>query len=184
MKILTFSASNHANSINQALAKHASNQLKSEFQPEAEIEILDLNDYEMPIFSVDRENAGGIPALAQQFFNKIGEANAIIVSFAEYNGNYTSAWKNIFDWMSRIDMSVFQDKPMLAMATSTGARGGASVLDIVTASASFFGMNIISSMSVPSFSENFDLQTGKLTNAELSDQLHTALAAVNQSISK
>jgi hypothetical protein len=35
--------------------------------PEISVEILDLNDYEMPIFSTDKEAASGIPTLATDF---------------------------------------------------------------------------------------------------------------------
>ena len=63
---------------------------------------MDLNDYEMPIYSPDRQNEEGVHPLAQKFFDKITEADALIISFAEYNGNYTSAYKNVFDWASRI----------------------------------------------------------------------------------
>jgi hypothetical protein len=40
----------------------------------------------MPIYSADRESEGGIPQLAQDFFDKIGAANAVLISSAEHNG--------------------------------------------------------------------------------------------------
>lgn len=174
MNILAFGASNSKNSINKALAAHAGQLLQAQ-HPDVTLEVLDLNDFEMPIYSVDREQADGIPALAQQFYDKIGQADAIIVSFAEYNGSYTSAWKNTFDWMSRINMKVFQDKPMLVMAMSPGGRGGANVLGAVTATAPFFGMDIKGELAVPNFGENFDLAKGELTNPDLQKVLAEAL---------
>ncbi len=48
------------------------------------VETIDLNDYEMPIYSIDRQNDGGIPQLAHDFFDKIGEADAVLISFAEH----------------------------------------------------------------------------------------------------
>ena len=41
----------------------------------------------MPIYSADRESEGGIPQLAQDFFDKIGAANAVLISSAEHNGS-------------------------------------------------------------------------------------------------
>jgi NAD(P)H-dependent FMN reductase len=125
-KIIAFGASSR-NSINKQLATFAANQFKN-----TEVEILDLNDYEMPLFSVDKEKENGIHNLAQQFYDKIGSADFIIISFAEHNGAYSSAFKNLLDWTSRINAKTFQEKPMLLMATSPGARGGSSVLDIAT----------------------------------------------------
>ena len=103
MKILAFAASTSRGSINRALVEHAAKRLLSEFLPNASIELLDLNDYEMPIYSIDREREFGIPAKAGEFFSKIGAADALLVSFAEHNGFVTAAWKNAFDWMSRIE---------------------------------------------------------------------------------
>ncbi len=93
MKVLAFAASNAKESINAVLVSYAAHLML-----EAEVELLDINDYEMPIFSVDRERELGSPAEAQAFFDKIGSADTIIISYAEHNGSYTAAYKNLFDW--------------------------------------------------------------------------------------
>ena len=100
MKVLAFAATNHVQSINKQLVKYASTLI------DAEVEILDLNDFDMPIYSQDREQDSGIPEQAQRFFDKIGQADAVVISFAEHNGSYTAAYKNLFDWTSRINMKV------------------------------------------------------------------------------
>lgn len=179
MNILTIGASNHRQSINRALAIHAAEVFKTNHQPTAEIEVVDLNDYELPIYSLDREQVGGVPDLAKQLFAKIGATDALIISYAEYNGTYTSAWKNIFDWMSRIDSKVFQNKPMLVLATSPGGRGASSVLAQAVQSAPHFAAEVKASLSVPSFGQNFDLDKGSLSNPELKQQLDTALDQLN-----
>ncbi|WP_415400993.1 NADPH-dependent FMN reductase [Tateyamaria sp. SN3-11] len=141
MKTLAFAASNHSQSINGALVGYAAARLMK-FSPSVEIEFIDINDYEMPIYSMDREKSDGVHPLAQAFFNKIGAADALIVSFAEYNGYVTAAWKNIYDWMSRIDQKVWQDKPIVLLAATPGPRAGANVLQTQEFTAPFFGMNI------------------------------------------
>jgi len=128
MKILAFAATNSHTSINRALIDHVTARLRSVILPDAAIEILDLNNYEMPIYSIDREHEGGIPAPAQDFFDRIGTADAVLVSFAEHNGFVTASWKNIFDWMSRIEMKLWQGKPLVMLAASPGSRAGANVL--------------------------------------------------------
>lgn len=115
MKVLAFGTSNSRNSINQKLARYSAAQID-----DADVTLLDIHDLEMPIFSEEREKESGIPAFAHDFYQAIGEADAIVISFAEYNGSYTSAYKNLFDWASRIDMKVYQDKPMIMLATSPG----------------------------------------------------------------
>lgn len=175
MKILAIGASNSTQSINKTLAIYTANLVK-EHVYNAQIDVLDLNDYEMPIYSPEREKASGIPQLAQDFYAKIGEADAVVISYAEYNGSYTSAWKNIFDWTSRHNMKVFQDKPMLALATSPGERGGMAVLEHAKTVASFFGADIKGSLSVPSFYEHFDSEKGELSDVELAQALKVEVA--------
>lgn len=175
MKILVFAGSNNNQSINKALATHAAAVYKKQMQTDAEVEVLDLNDYELPIYSIDREQANGIPALAQQFFNKIGAADKLIVSYAEHNGTYTAAWKNLFDWMSRIDMQVFQNKPMVILATSPGKGGASNVLKIAEQSATYFAADIKGVLSVPEFYENFDSVKSELNQKELCQALGAVL---------
>lgn len=63
MKVLAFAATNSRNSINKALVTHAAELLQR--NAGAELEILDLNDFEMPIYSIDREQDSGIPEPAR-----------------------------------------------------------------------------------------------------------------------
>ncbi len=129
----------------------------------------------MPIFSDERELALGQPEQALQFFKKIGEADAIIVSFAEHNGYYPAAFKNLFDWTSRIDKQVYQGKPMIMLAASPGPGGAASVLAAAAASAPYFAADVKATLSVPNFYDNFDLEEGILINTELQQKLQSAV---------
>ncbi|NMP30379.1 NAD(P)H-dependent oxidoreductase [Thalassotalea sp. M1531] len=173
MKVLAFAASNSSKSINKSLANYAASQV-----PGAEFEMLDINDYEMPIYSQDREEELGQPQQAKDFFAKIGEADAVIISFAEHNGSYTAAYKNLFDWTSRIDMKVFQGKPVVYLATSPGPGGAQSVLSAAVNSAQFFAADVRGSLSVPSFFDNFDMESQKLTNPALNTQLRAVVSAL------
>lgn len=170
MKLLAFAASSSRKSINAQLVRYATSLING-----VETEYLDINDYEMPIFSVDREKELGSPDSARRFFQKIGRADALLISFAEHNGSYTAAYKNLLDWTSRIDGKVFQNKPMVILSTSPGGRGGASVLETAVNSAGRFGGVLKASLAVPKFPENFDTQTQKLTNAGLQSSLLNAL---------
>lgn len=182
MRILAFAASNSSQSINRQLVGHATHVLREETLPDADIEILDLNDFEMPIYSFDRENSGGIPDAAHIFFNKIGAADALMISYAEHNGSYTAAYKNLFDWSSRIDMKVFQGKPMLIMSASVGKNGGANVLRTAVDSAPHFGADVRASFSVGPFASKFDIAAQKLVDPELTNILRESLARLTASL--
>jgi NAD(P)H-dependent FMN reductase len=71
--------------------------------------------------------------------------------------------------MSRIDGKLWSDKPMILMATSPGARGGATVLEIAKGRFPYMGGNIVADFSLPSFNQNFS--DGTITNEELNEQL-------------
>jgi len=166
MKIIAFGGSPSKNSINKKLATYAAGLFEN-----ADVEILDLNDFQMPLFSVDIEKEIGQHPLAQAFLDKIATADILVVSLAENNGNYSAAFKNVFDWCSRINGKVFQQKSMLLMATSDGKRGGASVLEIAKNAFPRYGADIKATFSLPSFNDNFDVEKGRISNVELDTQL-------------
>lgn len=166
MKIIAFAGSNSQNSINKKLVIYAASLFEN-----AEVEVLDLNDFQMPLFGVDIEKEIGQHPLANVFLDKIASADILVVSLAEHNGNYSVAFKNVYDWCSRINGKVFQEKPMLLMATSPGGRGGASVLEIAKNAFPRFGAIIKATFSLPSFNDNFDLEKAKISNLELDLQL-------------
>ena len=177
MKVLAFAASNSRNSINRQLVSYAASLVE-----DAEVEVLDLNDYELPLYSEDREQELGHPDQARAFLAKIAASDAVMISFAEHNGSYTAAYKNLFDWVSRMGRKVYQDKPLVLLSTSPGARGGASVLAAATSSMPFFGGQVKASLAIPSFHENFDVERGELRNETLKAQLHEAVNRLNEPV--
>jgi NAD(P)H-dependent FMN reductase len=177
MKVIAFGGSPSKNSINKKLATYAASLFEN-----ADVEVLDLNDFQMPIFSVDIEIEIGQHPLAKAFLAKIATADVLVVSLAENNGNYSAAFKNVFDWCSRIGAKVFQDKPMLLMATSPGARGGASVLEIAKNAFPRYGAILKATFSLPSFNDNFDVEKGKISNKELDTQLKEIIKQFNGAV--
>jgi len=175
MKLIAFAASSSTQSINKKLVTYAASLLEG-----AEVEILDLNDFELPLFSLDREEQLGQPDLAKAFVAKLASGDAIMISFAEHNGSYSAAYKNLFDWCSRLGQKVFQDKPMVMLSTSPGARGGASVLAAAVNSAPFFAGDVKASLSIPSFHENFDIEQGALKDEALKLKLTEVVKQLKQ----
>ena len=171
MKVLAFAASSSKKSINKLLVTFAANLLK-----DAQVEVIDLNDYELPLFSVDKEEEIGQPKLAKDFLYKIAESDAVIISFAEHNGSFAAAYKNLFDWCTRINKKVFQKKPLVLLSASPGPGGGANVLAAAKTSAPFFSGEVKSSLSIPNFYENFNFEEKILKNKEMKTQLQSAVS--------
>ena len=169
MKLLAFGASTSSTSINRKLANHAARQV-----PEAQVTDLDLNTFDLPTYSSDQEEENGIPVAAQRFLETIRAHDAIVISMAEHNGSYTAAFKNLYDWTSRIENKPWSDKPMLLLSTSPGARGGASVMATAAATFPRMGADLRGTFSLPSFYDNFTDADG-ITDPTLADELSKAV---------
>lgn len=168
-KIVTLGGSTSKKSINKILAEYTGDLLNT-----VEVQNIDLNNYKMPLYSVDVEEESGFPEGAIKLNELINKVDGFIISFAEHNGAYSAAFKNTFDWLSRIEGKVWRDKPMLLLATSPGARGGQTVLGLALGWFPYQGGVIVGSMSVPSFYDNF--KDGALVNKDLKSNLDRLVA--------
>ena len=162
-KILALGGSTSATSINRQLASFA-----SQLVPNAETTLIDLNDYEAPIYSIDKEKKG-FPESMQKLSQYMKHFDGYIVSLAEHNGSYAAAFKSILDWLSRIQRSIFNHKPVLLMSASPGARGGASVLANASNYFPHVGTSEVITFSFPKFFDNFS--QGNIINHELNTLL-------------
>ena len=162
--IVTIGGSSSKSSINKILAEYTGSLVKN-----VELTKVDLNDFEMPLFSIDIENQQGFSEDLNKLNAIIESADGFIISLAEHNGVYSTAFKNAFDWLSRVEGKVWRDKPMLLLSTSPGARGGETALNIALGRFPYMGGNIIGSMSFPSFFDNF--KENEITNQELKGNL-------------
>ena len=174
-KVLVFAGSTSKNSINKQLASYAATKLVK-----TSYDVVDLNDYVAPLFSIDEEEDKGFPENVQKFNDLLNQYDGFIVSLAEHNGSYAAAFKNIFDWVSRIDRKVFRGKLLLLMATSPGGRGGALVLEAATSTFPHLGGNIVATFSLPNFYDNF--KDGRVSNKELNNTLNEAVTIFERSI--
>jgi NAD(P)H-dependent FMN reductase len=148
-KILAFAGSTSSTSINKKLATFTAENLEN-----TSFDVIDLRDFIMPIYSEDEERIG-FPEGAIKFSSLLDNYDGFIVSLAEHNGSYAAAFKNIFDWSSRIHTNVFRDKPLLLMATSPGPMGGRFVLEAGKQKFSRMGAKELIHFSLPSFYDNF-----------------------------
>lgn len=163
-QIIAFAGSNSSKSINKQMATYAAHLVE-----DAEVQVLDLNDFDLPIYSLDLEAAEGIPKNATRFLELLRTSDGIVLSLAENNGAYSAVFKNLFDWLSRAEQKNWLGKPMLLMATAPGARGGQSVLAMALGRFPLHDANIVGKFSLPLFDENFS--DGKIINQALNQEL-------------
>ena len=162
MKIIAFGASYSKQSINKKFAEYTATRFEN-----ATVELLDLSNYNLPIYTIDLEKEKGIPESVKVFLAKIKETDLLIISLSEHNGSYSAGFKNLFDWLSRLELNLFANKKMLLLSTAPGARGGQSVMETALARFPRHGAEIIGNFSLPKFQENFEEKRG-IINEELS----------------
>ncbi|MEH8015704.1 NAD(P)H-dependent oxidoreductase [Rheinheimera muenzenbergensis] len=177
MRVLAFAASNNPQSINQQLALSVARLL-----PQAQVVTLNIDDYELPIYSERREAELGKPALVTAFLQQIARADGLIVSFAEHNGSFTAAFKNLYDWASRSERRIFQHKPALFLAAAPGPGGAKSVLQAAVQAAPYMGAELSATVSVPNFHQVFDAQHQQVKDSSLFLQLQQAALTLQQHI--
>lgn len=174
MKITAFAASTSRHSINKQLVAHTLTHF------DAEKNLLDLNDFELPLFSVDVEREIGHPETIRRFLKELGDADLLIVSMAEHNGNYTAAFKNLLDWCSRVEPNVFQEKPLFLMSTSPGGYAGKNSLQAAITRFPRHAARILETFSLPSFHTNFNAEQGILDEALQAEYLEKIASVKSQ----
>jgi len=148
MKIFGIAGSNSSKSINEKLTKYALSLVNG-----IETEYLDIKKLMVPIFGVDLEAEGGVPEEIKNLYAKLREADGLIISVAEHNGNLTVFFKNILDWLSRYEGKYFEGKKVLLLGTSPGKGGAQKAMAMMDRPINYGGAELVASFSLPSFSE-------------------------------
>ena len=167
-KIIALGGSNSKSSINKTFAIYTANKIKL-----VEVNTLHLIDFELPLYGIDYETEYGIPENAIKLNNLVEETDGLVISLDEHNGSYTSFFKNTLDWLSRIDIKVWKDKPIFLLATSPGARDGTIVLQSAKNYFPYLGGNVITDFSLPNFYENFS--DNKILDNDLKEELNNKI---------
>jgi len=156
-KILALSASNSRNSINKTLLNIATDKIKGH-----DIKRIDMTDYSMPFFSLDVEESDGAPEAAKKIKAMLSEHDAVIISCPEHNGLPPAEFKNLIDWVSRVEQTPMfggpesgDKKPVLLLSASPGPNGGATNLATLTQLMPWWGADVKGSYSLGSFYQNF-----------------------------
>jgi NAD(P)H-dependent FMN reductase len=126
-RILAFGGSLRRDSFNQKLAALAAEGAR---EAGAEVTLITLRDFPMPLFDQDLEAEIGKPAEAKRLKELFLSHQGLIIASPEYNSGYSAALKNAIDWVSRGDspdeppISALAGKSAVIMATSPGGLGG------------------------------------------------------------
>ena len=133
------------------------------------------------MYSEDEEKENGIPEDIKRFIELLQQHDGVVVSLEEHNGSYTAAFKNFYDWCSRVEKKVWCGKPMLLLSTSPGGRGGQTVMEVAKATFPRMRAELKATFSLPSFNGNFSLTRGVLDEG-LNSELNQAIEKFSSGI--
>ncbi len=125
-KILAFAGSTRSESYNKKLVRTAADAARS---AGADVTLLDLRDFPMPVYDGDLEAREGLPENARKFKAQMLAHQGLLLSCPEYNSSITAVLKNTIDWASRplpgeAPLACFTGKVAALLAASPGSLGG------------------------------------------------------------
>ena len=168
--ILAFAGSNSSTSVNFKLVKHTASLISNHT-----VQLMNMADCPFPMYSEDYEKEHGFSNSLIEFKDDLQKADGIILSVNEHNGNPSAYFKNLIDWLSRLDKNFISGKKILLMSTSPGKRGGIGAHEVSKNLLTRFGAEIIATFSLPSFHDNIDAEKG-ITDTLLSEEHLSALS--------
>lgn len=178
LRILAFSGSLRTGSYNQKLATLAADTAR---KLGAEVTLVSLRDFPLPLFDEDLESREGKPAFATQLKQLFLDHDALIIASPEYNSGITGALKNAIDWVSRADtkeepmFAAFKGKTALILSASPGEGGGARSLHQLRPLLENISIKLLpGELCVPKAYAAFD-ESNQLTNPTHQQQLEVLL---------
>lgn len=126
-RILSFSGSSRKESLNRKFLAAA---VAAARAAGGEVTLIELGDYELPLYHGDLEDAQGLPANAVKLIGLIQEHAGLLIASPEYNSMFTPLLKNTIDWCTRGDDNPFIGKVAAVVSASPGALGGVRSLKL------------------------------------------------------
>ena len=178
-KIIAFAGSNRKNSINVNALKFA---VAGAQAAGAEVTLLNLADFPLPIYDGDWHAEHGIPAPLLALHPQLVAADGLLIASPEYNASITPLLKNTIDWLSQsingsAGNAAFLDKPTGLIGASAGAFGGVRALPHVATIFSNLGAIVLPIMAVP-HADKIGAYGGEVLNQRAVDGLKTLGARV------
>jgi len=160
-KILAFSGSSRRESLNQKFLNAAIEAVRT---AGGEVTAISLNDYPLPLYNGDLEDAQGLPENARKLIDLIEGHAGLLIASPEYNSMNTPLLKNTIDWCTRADDNPFTGRVAAVISASPGQFGGIRSLKLAQQLLLHLGCLIVPAQpSLPQADKAFDA-AGQLTN--------------------
>lgn len=187
IKILAFAGATRKGSFNKKLIKLAA---KGAEAAGAEVTLVDLRDFPMPLYDGDLEAAEGLPEKAREFKKLLVDSDGILIASPEYNSGYSAVLKNAIDWASRVSaegepsLLAFTGKYAALLSASPGALGGIRGLYQLRELLQNINVTVMPKMqAIPKAGEAFD-ENGALKDEKLAKSVHNIGAELVATLQK
>jgi chromate reductase, NAD(P)H dehydrogenase (quinone) len=173
IRVLVFSASMRAGSLNTKLARLAVEALE---RTGVEVDHATMREFDCPSYDGDLEDAAGIPEGAQELRRRLEAADGFVIASPEYNASMPGILKNTIDWTSRHRPQPFHQKHCLLLSASPSMVGGNRSLWSLRVPLEHLGARVYPDMfSLAQAHQGLD-ENGRLTNAVLGERLGQTVA--------
>ena len=172
LRLLVFSASLRAESLNSKLAELAANTMR---RNGATVDLRSIGEFDCPSYNQDVEKSSGIPKGAELLRNLILENDAFIISSPEYNGSMPGHLKNMIDWVSRFRPQPFNQKHALLMSASPSMAGGNRGLWSLRVPLEHLGTHVYPDMFSLAMAHQDFADDGSIANDLLAKRFETSL---------
>ena len=125
-RILAFASSTRRESFNKKLVAIAAQGAR---EAGAEVTLIDLKDFPLPLFDQDLEAEQGMPENGKKLKKLFIDHHGLLIASPEHNSSLPAVLKNAIDWVSRPapgepSLVAFRGKVAALMSASPGALGG------------------------------------------------------------
>ena len=182
-RILAFSGSSRKDSWNRKILEVAAEGAR---EARAEVTVVTLADYPMPIYDGDWHEEHGVPPAMLELRALMMASNGLLIASPEYNTSITPLLKNTIDWLSQgvnheSGHAPFQGKVGGLIGASNGAFGTIRALPHVSNILANLGVLMLSVVAVPTVAKAFDA-AGDMTNERVKSRLAELGASLARTI--
>ncbi len=174
IRLLVFSASLRANSLNTRLVRLAADRIEAHG---GTVDFALMHDFDVPSYDQDVQDTEGFPAGAEAFNKRLKETDAFVIASPEYNASFPGALKNLIDWVSRYRSQPFNARHGLLLSASPSMSGGNRGLWSLRVPLEHLGARIYPDMfSLAQAQQAFDADD-RLVNKQLEDRFEKTIVA-------
>lgn len=182
VKLIAFAGSTRKDSYNRRVVEIAAEGARS---AGAEVQVLNLKDFDIPFYDPDLEAVEGMPPGVQKLKDLFVESDGFLIAAPEYNGSMPGLLKNALDWVSRpapgetqTTLRAYRGKVAGIMSASPGPWGGVRGLAHLRQILSgIFVLVVAEQLAVPNAADAFEPHGALKNNA-----YHTMIEAIGKRV--